>query len=260
MLKKLFYKLIKKTPLDFEMVKYWKTQEQVAAKITKAKDGSTIMKLEGEKYPLAVYPRGYLLFGPLSKLKHEIKNQIFNESWQMLEKGVSNEEIISHIKSRLFGEIASLARLSKYDMLAPSAMTPSVREIHRAWTKVSPQTAVLRDYLCFILQEDDSYRNRVQWLVEYFNPNKWYMRLFDPVKLFEKALMMLEHAEVISDMKERIKLLRTILLLALSDESIRRQFTEFVREVDWEKVKLTRGDKYHFRAKYFKVDYKYIDY
>ena len=37
-LKRLFFKLIKKSPASMEMVGYWKTKESVAAKITKAKD------------------------------------------------------------------------------------------------------------------------------------------------------------------------------------------------------------------------------
>lgn len=244
-----------------EMVQYWKDKECVMAKLTKAKDGSLIMCLEGEKYPFPTYPRGHLLFGPLSKLKHEIKVQIFNDNWWKLEAGTSKEEVIKDIKSKLFNEILEIAELSKYDMLPPDKMTPSVREIYRAWTKIAPwQTYPLRDYLCFILQEDDGYRMRVQWLVKYFNPNSWYMRWFDPVKLFEKGLKMMEHAEVIGDMKERIRLLRRILLVCLEDKYIRELFIKLCREVDWSKVKLTKADAYHFRGKYFKVDFDLLEY
>jgi hypothetical protein len=80
MFKRLYYKLIGKSPLDFEQVQYWKTKESIQAKVTHAKDGSQIMWLEGEKYPFPTYPRGYMLFGSLSKLKHEIKNQVFNDN------------------------------------------------------------------------------------------------------------------------------------------------------------------------------------
>ncbi len=82
-----YFRLIKKSPNDFEMVHYWKTKSGVQAKVTKAKDGSTHMIMEGEKYAFPTFPRGHILFGHLSKIKHEIKNQIFNESWKQLEEG-----------------------------------------------------------------------------------------------------------------------------------------------------------------------------
>lgn len=237
------------------MVQYWKFKESVAAKITKAKDGSQIMILEGEKYPLTTYPRGHLLFGKLSKLKHEIK-QVFNESWAKLEEGKPREEVIADIKKKLFEEIPKYYEPMKYDMLPPQTMCPAVREIYRAWTKVSPETGVLRDYLCLILQEDDSYRYRVSWLVKFFG----LFIKYNPVKKFRFALEMLEYAEVIMDMKERIRLLRRILLLTLEDDSIRKKFEMLFKEIDWKKVKLTKGDKYHFRGKYFRVDYPEIEY
>ncbi len=251
-----YFKLTHKSPTDMPMVSYWKTQESIAAKITKSKDGSIIMKMEGEKHDFPTFPRGHILFGHLSKIKHEIKNQVFNESWRKLEDGWDTDAVIRDIKSTLFNEITVEATKSKYDMLPPSSMTPSVREIHRAWRKVSPHTSVLRDYLCFILQEDDAYRFRVQWLAEWFG---WFMKR-NPVKSFDYALKMLEHGEVVSDMKERARLLRRILLLTLEDESIRNQFTALFKEIDWKKVRLTPADKYHFRGKYFKVDLKYLEY
>jgi len=239
-----------------EMVKYWKTKQSVQAKVIRDKNGVLTMQMEGEKYPFPTYPRGYLLFGSLSKLKHEIKNQIFNESWRKLEEGENKEEIIKYIKNKLFNEIAELSLKSKYDMIPPQSMCPSVREIYRAWTKVSPETSVLRDYLCFVLQEDDAYRWRVSWLVNWFSP---FMKL-NPVKSFSYALKMLEHGEVIGDMKEKQRLLRRILLLALEDKNIRDKFIKLFKEIDWKKVKLTKADKYFFRGKYFKVDLDTLTY
>jgi len=256
LLKRLYYRLIKKSPASMKMVEYWKFKDMVEAKITKSKDGSTIMKLDGEKYPIQGFPRGYLLFGKLSKLKHEIKNQVFNESWRKLEEGKSDAEVIQDIKKTLFGSIGIEADKLRYDFLPEKSMSPAVREIHRAWTKVSPQTALLRDYLCLILQEDDAYKFRVQWLVTWFG---WFVKL-NPIKHFAYALDMLEHGEVVSDMKERARLLKRILLLVLKDKNIKEQFEALFKEIDWKKVKLTEGDKYHFRGKYFKTDLDVLDY
>ena len=96
-----------------KMVRYWQTDEAIAAIITTNKDGATVMKMgEGDKretYDFPGFPRGYLLFGnykgrgygALSVLKHEIKNQIFNESWKELEEGKDRQEVINGIKDRL---------------------------------------------------------------------------------------------------------------------------------------------------------------
>ena len=78
--------------------------------------------------------------------------------------------------------------------------------------------------------------------------------------MFAHAMKMLAHAEVIGDMKERVRLWRRILLLMLEDETIRNLFEKLCKEIDWKKVKLSAGDKYHFRGKYFKVDYPYLEY
>ena len=241
-------------------IKYWKFQDKQEAKLTRNKEGALIMKILGEDEDFPGFPRGYLLFGKLSKLKHEIKNQIFNESWKKLEEKIPEEKIIKEIKESL-ERIFLLAEDTKYDRVPYERMYRPVKEIYRAWTKISPESK-LRNVLTFILQEDDSYRFRLQWMVNYFNPNKWWMRLLgkDILQRFEKALWMLERAEVIGDMKDKIKLLGRILLLVLSDKNIKDKFLSFCKEVDWEKVKLSKADKYHFRGKYFRVDYDLFDY
>ena len=262
-IKKIWYRLIKKSPAEMPMIQYWKYQEKQEAKVTRNKDGALIMKITGEKEDFPGFPRGYLLFGKLSKLKHEIKNQIFNYAWQELEENIPEKEIIREIKTGAFKRIFQLAEETKYDQVPPERMYKPVKEIYRAWTKAakSENSLKLRDILTFVLQEDDSYRFRFQWIITYFNPDKWWMRLWgNPIKQFEKALWMLEHAEVIGDMKDKIRLLRRILLLALRDEGIKNKFLAFCKEIDWNKVKLSEADKYHFRGKYFRVDLDLFDY
>ena len=244
------------------MVGYWKTKESVEAKITKDSNGATIMILNGERYPIIGFPRGHIVcptseqYGILSKLKHEIKNKIFNESWRKLQQAVSKEQIIQEAKESLFRITRYLEEL-KYEMVPPNKMAPAVKEIHRAWMKTASSEKIVKlgKILTFILQEDDGYRYRVQWLAGWVPWIKW-----NPIKILEKGLILVEHAEVVRDMKERIKLLRTILMLALSDPAIKRSFIAFFKEVDWSKVKLSEGDKYHFRGKYFKTDMDILEY
>ena len=252
-LKRLFFKILGKNPGNVDMVQYWKTNSSVQAKVTK-KDGATVMIMDGEKQVFPGFPRGYLLYGKLSKLKHEIKNQIFNDSWAKLENGVSEKDIARDIKKTL-PKIYEILDGFRYEILPPSRMVKSVKEIHRALTKVAPEHKKFIDLITFILQEDDAYRFRVQWLVTYFG----WLRL-NPVKSFEKSLNWLEHAEIITDMKERIRLLRRILLVILKDDGFRNKFNAFFKECDWNKVKLSEADKYFFRGKYFKVDLDKFDY
>src|SRR3990167_628288 len=97
---------------------------------------------------------------------------------------------------------------------------------------------------------------RLEWIIQIFNPSAWWFKLLfrNPVKDFEVALRELENAEVMADMKGRIKLLRRVLLAVLGDEKIRSLFLELCKEVDWKKLKLQESDRYHLRAKYFRPD------
>lgn len=242
------------------MVRYWKTKTAVEAKVIQDRNGVTVMKMDGEDYLFPGFPRGHILFGRLSKLKHEIKNQIFNDSWVKLEEGHTEKEVANRIRTSVLPIIYAMFEKSRYDIVPPHKMALPVREIYRAWTKVAPQSPLLRDILCHILQEDDGYRFRLQWIVTYFNPNSVFSMFRDPINLFDKALIMLEHAEVIGDMKERIRLLRRVLMAILSDKGFRDKFIKFCREVDWGKVRLSEADKYFFRGKWFKVDLDKFEY
>jgi hypothetical protein len=246
------------------MVSYWQTKESVLAKVTTDEDGAYIMIMEGEKYPFPGFPRGVVLYKQLSKLKHEIKNQIFNDSWAKLEGGMPEQEVINDLKltKAIWRNISELTRERKHFMLPPERMQKAVREIHRAMTTVEgslsgerkEQFTLLKETLCFILQEDDAYRFRVQWCAKFF---RWWR---PSIKAFEMALSLLEHAEVVGDMKERVRLWRRISLLVLKDPVVRWYFDQIMKEVDWKKVRLSDGDKYHFRAKYFKCDYPEYQY
>lgn len=252
------------------MVKYWMTKDSTIAKVTKAKDGHYIMKMQGEKYDFPGYPRGALLYGKLSPLKHWIKNLIFNDSWKKLEEGVDEKDIIQDLKDNALEEVFKLMDNCKHDVVPTDKLVPPVREIWRAMsvveTKVSGKTRErvkkLKETLCFILQEDDAYRFRLQYIAQFFNPNSLWRKITGRKveKDFELALTLLEHAEVVGDMKERIRLLRRILLMVLRDKAIKTCFDLLNEEMDWKKLKLTKADKYFFRAKFFKVDYPFLTY
>lgn len=233
------------------MVKYWKHQDSVEGRITRQKDGSYAMDMFGEKYPFPGHPRGSVLYGPLSPLKHQIKNQVFNEAWRMMEEGCSDTEIRAYLDNVAWPAIATFAEVSRYDRVPYEQMNPPVRELYRAMGAIGMDPA-LKEVVCFILQEDDAYRMRLQWLVKFF-PRFRKPSLAD----FTRALEMEEHAEVVGDMKERQRLFRRVFLFMVRDSEM---FAKFLREVSWRKMVLTKADKYFFRAKYFKVDYPEYQY
>lgn len=268
------YRLIGMTPAKMSMVQYWKGNNGVtAAKVVKQPGGELMMHLEGEKEIFPGFPRGHLLFGTLSKLKHEIKNQIFNEAWAKLEAGIPTSEVIVGIKSHVirglritddktipigkFGD--PIIDYCFYDMVPPEKMVPSVREVWRVMSILEKEDSRLRWLklaLTYILQEDDAYRFRFQWIVPILKG--FFFK--NPVESFRIALEEAEHAEIIGDMKERIRLLRRVLMTVLEDPKARYFFIRFFHEMDWKKVKLTKADKYHFRGKWFKCDLDLFEY
>lgn len=239
-----------------EMVKYWKTAESVEAKVYRSVGGHMEMQMLGEKYPFPGYPRGSLLYGKLSPLKHWIKNKVFNDTWRLLDEG-REEEVRDHIKNDAQPYIFGLAEQCKYDMVPNEGMVPPVKEIHRALSVASndPTTRKWRDIITFILQEDDAYRMRFQWMT------KFYPRHKKPTcEDFLHGFKMLEHGEVVDDMKERARLLRRGFGAIVKDPETRGVVDGFLRVLDLTKLQLTRADKYFFRAKYFKVDWPAYQY
>lgn len=253
-----------------EMVKYWLKADSAPAKVTRAPEGHYVMYVKGEKYPFPGYPRGVLLFGPLSPLKHEIKNQIFNRTWYELEKNltpVGEENLLEELKDQVLPRIQSILEAGRHNVVPYEQLVPPVKELWRAFEAVEKETksrkvAWVKELICFVLQEDDAYRFRFQWLCKFFNPNALWRKITRRSVLqdFDFALSMLEHGETIGDMKERQRLLRRVLMFVLKDEHVRHCFDLLCKEIDWRKLRLSDADKYYFRAKYFKVDYPEFDY
>jgi hypothetical protein len=257
-----------------EMVKYWQTNDSVEAKVMKSKDGNYVMQMQGEKYLFPSYPRGVLLYGKLSPLKHWIKNKIFNDTWAELEQP-SGKDWIKYQKNDVLNDLYALYEQGKYDAVPYEHLNPAVKEIWRAMTVVEEKTGSdkvrkLKEMMCFILNEDDAYRMRVQDLAEYFNPNSFWKKLYrlltkhkyikDIIKDLSYAIKQIEYAEVIGDMKERQALLRRVLLFFLEDKGVRNCFELLCKEIKWKKLYLTKADRYFFRAKYYKVDRRHYDY
>lgn len=81
------------------------------------------------------------------------------------------------------------------------------------------------------------------------------------VRELNRTLQELEDAEVVEDMKARIRLIKKVLTFFLQEDDAYRFRWQWVMErLDISKVKLSKGDKYYFRGKYFKVDHDKFDY
>lgn len=243
-----------------EMVSWWRRAEKIDAALMSGEYGYK-MVMAGEKYAQPNYPRGHILFGRMSKLKHEIKNQVFNDAWALLESGTPEKEVARAISERVLPRIFALAETMRYDFMPWERLSPPVREIWRALTVVEEKSPAgraekirrLKEIVCFIFNEDDAYRFRFQWIAQFLSRR-------NALKRFEWSLTLLEHAELIGDMKERQRLLLRILSALLKDPGIREAFGLFCKELDWKKVALSKADKYFFRGKYFKVDYPWFEY
>lgn len=239
------------------MVSYWKHGEAQKARIFTADDGSTKMDIYGEKYPFPGYPRGHLLFGSLSPLKHWVKNKIFNDAWYALERAELPQDVIKTMKASWTSDIVPLIEKARIDMVPHEKLCAPVRELDRALRVLEVKYDVrhFREYITFLMNEDDAYRMRFQLMISYFNPSS----LFNIFKKdfrndFDYAFEMLEHAEVIGDMKERVRLWRKGFMLMLDDPQMRKVFDEMCKEVNWNKVALKESDRYFARAKYLKID------
>ena len=82
-----------------------------------------------------------------------------------------------------------------------------------------------------------------------------------PVRELYRALDELENAEVIPDMKGRIRLIKKVITFFLQEDDAYRMRWQWIMErINMKKVKLTKADKYYFRGKYFKVDHDKLDY
>lgn len=236
-----------------EMVSWWKRSASIRAKVTQDTKGHYVMFMEGEKYPFPGVPRGHLLFGSLSLLKHQIKNQVFNFAFK--------NKSITGIRGKVLDRIVAIATNLRHDFIPKQKMVPAVKEVYRALTSVEQyirpdkrqKMEMLKEIICYILQEDDGYRFRVQWMMSYLNKKH-------PLETFLFGLDMMKEAEVIDDMKDRVVLWRTVLKMLLEDEVIQNLFKLFIVEINIKRVKLNKYDKYYFRAKYFKVDYDKYDY
>ena len=259
-----------------EMVQYWKTGDMARAKLTTLKDGSYAMIIEGEKYPLYGFPRGPVLFGPLARLKYLVKNLIFNETWKLLEEGKSNEQVMNYIKAVALPEVLKEVEKSRYDFFPPEKMCPAIRELWRALTvieeKLTPETKTqfktLKEGIAFFFGEDDAYKFRLQFIAPYLNPKNLLRRIYYFVrrqkysfrKELESVFNFLEQAEIVPDMKGRVKLIKRVMAVFLEDEEFGELIEAVVKELDWKKMKLSKSDKYYLRGKYFKADFPVFDY
>ena len=250
-----------------EMVQYWKTGDMARAKLTTLKDGSYAMVIEGEKYPLYGFPRGPVLYGPLAKLKHMVKNLIFNEVWKLLEEGKTNEEIMAYVKDNALPIILGEINKSRYDFFPPHKMCPSVKELYRGLTNAGVDETLTQG-ICFFFQEDDAYRFRFQWVAKYLNPRNIFRKIYRFItgksysfaKETEAVMNFLTESEIVPDMRGRIKLIKRVLFAFLEDKEFGELIKRVVWELDWKKLKLSKADTYYFRGKYFKVDNDKFDY
>lgn len=81
------------------------------------------------------------------------------------------------------------------------------------------------------------------------------------VREMAKVLDHMVEMEVVEDMKERMRLLRNVIVfLAQEDDAYRIRMQYFFSKMNQNKVKLDKSDLYYARGKYWKADFDYINY
>lgn len=143
-----------------ESVKYWKRGEGAKAKVIKKEDGSYGLKIENEDRIYPGFPRGHVLTGPLAKLKHSVKNMVFNQ---------------------VFAEMEKMTKDFGADMKPAEHMAPAVRHMWETFEKLEECEVVpdmkarirlIKKVICFFLEEDDAYRFRAQLFLDLIDQKK----------------------------------------------------------------------------------------
>lgn len=81
------------------------------------------------------------------------------------------------------------------------------------------------------------------------------------VREMARVLDKMVEMEIVDDMKDRMKLLRNVIVfLAQEDDAYRFRMQYFFSQLKKRKVKLSKADKYYARGKYWKVDFDKFDY
>lgn len=142
------------------MVKYFLRTEGALARVKKNPKGGYEMQIEGEDESMPGFPRGPVLFSTIGKLKHEVKTRVFNA---------------------IAGDLKKLTEEMKVDMIEPDRMVPAVRHIWDTFELMETMEVtedmrdrikLMKEVICFLLDQDDAYRFRTQMFLWLLNQNK----------------------------------------------------------------------------------------
>ena len=82
-------------------------------------------------------------------------------------------------------------------------------------------------------------------------------QMCDFVKEIHRVMTLIENAEITPDMKSEMHNMKKILCFFLQEDDAYRFRVQWVLEnLNMNKCRLSKADKYYFRAKWFKLDYK----
>lgn len=141
------------------MVSYWKRNDSARAKVVRQEGGSYGMEIEGEDEVMPGFPRGHVLFGPLSKMKHKLKGA-FNEAYVGIDEFLKEVKFDIPPKEKFLPAVKEIWRA--FEDLENAEVTGDMKERVRLWKTV----------LCWLMQEDDAYRYRFQYLLERIDMKK----------------------------------------------------------------------------------------
>jgi len=200
----------------------------------------------GAKYPMRGIPREHFLKKILDPFKRKV-NKTF------LEGGSSFKLLLDKIM------ISNVWKLI-YEEVPDDQLSEPVKEIARVldlmiveiWAKEKAKWTAYRKFGCSFIEEDFAYRYRAQWLLEHIDIEKL---MSDPAKEVARVFDLLVEAERNQGMKKKWQSYkRTLCALFRENPDYYYYLQYFLKHLDMKKVKLSKGDRYYFRCKEFKVD------
>lgn len=127
--------------------------KQVSQPVFNADNNSMELHILNEKYPMRAFPRHHLLHGPLAPLKRYIKNLVIEQLVKCLPYKIADVNLSPPVR-----EVARV-----FDLWIQAEDEPEMKRL----------VGQFKDAATMILQEDDAWRYRAQWLFGQINPKEF---------------------------------------------------------------------------------------
>lgn len=157
-------------------------------------------------------------------------------------------------KTFVYSSIYTAYRIVERFKIRRKRYSPSMRELHRAFSKEQGETPwdrelrlMIRDILCMVLEFDNAYRFRFQDIVMEMDKKRLKRR---PIKELNRLLDIMSGREKEQTVKDSWKLLKLFVSIYLRiDRKMRKLLVNVLLELDLKEIELTKEDKHYCRPR-----------